>query len=113
MGEVDVPGNELQRIAQGFDLVLARCVGEEVELDGAAGLGFAHRMIVALAGAVSVGVMEFLEVPWSLILIVLGAQIASAEPIYSNGGSASDQPKPPVTASKIWSLPPNFYHHGI
>jgi len=57
VGEVNVPGNDLQRIAQRFDLVLARCVGEEVELDGAAGLGFAHRMIVALAGAVSVGVM--------------------------------------------------------
>ena len=31
-----------------FYLALARCIGEEVELDGAAGLGLAHRVIVAL-----------------------------------------------------------------
>jgi len=43
--------------------VLARCVGKEVELDGAADLGLAHRVIVALAGAVSVEGMGFLEVP--------------------------------------------------
>ena len=63
VGKVNVPGNDLQWIAQRFDLVLARCVGKEVELDGAADLGLAHRVIVALAGAVSVEGMGFLEVP--------------------------------------------------
>ena len=50
MLEVDVPGYCLQWIAQGFDLLLARCISEEVELDGAADLRFAHAVIVALAG---------------------------------------------------------------
>ena len=61
--EVDVPGNDLQRITQRFDLGLARCIGKEVKLDGAAGLGLAHGVIVAWAGAVSVGGWGFLEVP--------------------------------------------------
>lgn len=52
--EVDAPGNDLQRITQRFDLGLAHCIGKEVKLDGAAGLEFANRVIVALAGAVSV-----------------------------------------------------------
>ncbi len=64
--KVDVPGNDLKRVAQSLDLVLARCIGEEVELDGAAGLGLAHQVIVALAGAVSGGRWGFLEVPLSL-----------------------------------------------
>ena len=68
VGKVNVPGNDLQWIAQRFDLVLARCVGKEVELDGAADLGLAHRVIVALAGAVSVEGMGFLEVPCRVIL---------------------------------------------
>ena len=34
--KVDVRGNDLQRIAQGLDLLLARSIGEEVQLDGAA-----------------------------------------------------------------------------
>ncbi|MBP8140992.1 MAG: hypothetical protein KAY02_03470 [Acidovorax sp.] len=63
VGEVNVPGNDLQRITQRFDLVLACCIGKEVKLDGAADLGLAHRVIVALAGAVSVEGMGFLEVP--------------------------------------------------
>lgn len=56
MVKVDVPGNDLQWITQGLDLVLARSIGEEVELEGAARLrfGFAHAVIVALAGVVSV-----------------------------------------------------------
>jgi len=58
-----MPGNDLQWIAQCFYLALARCIGEEVELDGAAGLGCAHRVTVALAGAVSGGRWGFLEVP--------------------------------------------------
>ena len=66
VGEVNVPGNDLQRIAQRFDLVLARCVDKEVELDGAAGLGCAHRVIVALAGAGLVRRRGFLEVPISV-----------------------------------------------
>lgn len=45
-----MPGYCLQWIAQGFDLLLARCISEEVELDGAADLRFAHAVIVALAG---------------------------------------------------------------
>ena len=55
--KVDVPGNDLQRIAQGLNLVLARCIGEEIELDGAARLHlrFAHAVIVALDGVVSSG----------------------------------------------------------
>ena len=61
--EVDVPGNDLQRITQRFDLGLARCIGKEVKLDGAAGLGLAHGVIVAWAGAVSDGGWGFLEVP--------------------------------------------------
>ena len=70
VGKVDVLGNDLQWIAQRFDLVLARCVGKEVELDGAADLGLAHRVIVALAGAGLGGGRGFLEVPVSLIEIV-------------------------------------------
>jgi hypothetical protein len=44
--------------------LLARCIGEEIQLDGAARLrfGFAHGGIVALAGAAS-GRGRFLEVP--------------------------------------------------
>jgi hypothetical protein len=44
--------------------LLARCIGEEIQLDGAARLrfGFAHWGIVALAGAAS-GRGRFLEVP--------------------------------------------------
>lgn len=61
--KVNVPGNDLQWIAQRFDLVLARGISEEVELDGATGLGLAHWVIVALAGAMSVGRWGFLEVP--------------------------------------------------
>ena len=61
-----MPGNDLQWIAQCFYLALARCIGEEVELNGAAGLGCAHRVIVALAGAVSGGRWGFLEVPYCL-----------------------------------------------
>ena len=49
MVKVDVPGNDLQWVAQGLDLVLSRCISEEVELDGAARFGFAHAVIVALA----------------------------------------------------------------
>ena len=63
VSKVDVPGNDLQWIAQCFYLALARCIGEEVELDGAAGLGCAHRVIVALAGAGLVRRRGFLEVP--------------------------------------------------
>lgn len=63
-GEVDVPGNDLQWIAQGLDPVLARCVGKEVELDGAEGLGLAHQVNVALAGTVPVERWGFLEVPF-------------------------------------------------
>lgn len=61
--KIDVPGNDLQRIAQRFDLLLARCVGKEVELEGAAGLrfGFAHTVIVAWPGGSGRG--RFLEVP--------------------------------------------------
>ena len=64
MGKVDVPGNDLQWIAQGLDLLLARSIGEEVQLEGAARLrfGFAHPVIVALPGAAS-GRDRFLEVP--------------------------------------------------
>lgn len=62
--EVDMPGNDQQRITQRFDLSLTRCVGKEVELDGAVSWGSAHRVIVALAGAVSVERWEFLEVPF-------------------------------------------------
>lgn len=65
MVKVDVPGNELQWIAQGLDLAFARCLSEEVKLDGAAGWGFAHRVIVALAGLASVGNRQFLEVSFS------------------------------------------------
>ena len=54
MVKVNVPDNDLHRITQRFDLGLTRCIGKEVELDGAAGLGLTHRVIVALAGAVSV-----------------------------------------------------------
>ena len=54
VGEVDVPGNDLQRITQRFDLGLASCIGKEVKLDGAAGLGLAHGEIVTWAGAVSI-----------------------------------------------------------
>lgn len=75
VGKVDVLGNDLQWIAQRFDLVLARCVGKEVELDGAADLGLAHRVIVALAGAVSVEGMGFLEVPWSTEQVVAVAEL--------------------------------------
>ena len=59
-----MPGDDLQWIAQGLDLVLAGSIGEEVELEGAAGLrfGFAHAVIVALAGVVSVRRRGFLEV---------------------------------------------------
>lgn len=39
VSEVDVPADELQRIAQGLDLALARFVGKQVELEGAAGGG--------------------------------------------------------------------------
>ena len=55
--KVNVPGNDLQGIAQSLDLVLARGIGEEVQLDGAARLrfGFAHAVIVALAGVPSGG----------------------------------------------------------
>ena len=55
--KVNVSGNDLQGIAQGLDLVLARGIGEEVQLDGAARLrfGFAHAVIVALAGVASGG----------------------------------------------------------
>ena len=58
-----LPGNDLQRIAQGHDLVLACSIGKEVKLDGAAGLGLAHRVIVALGGPVPVGRWGFLEIP--------------------------------------------------
>lgn len=61
--KVNVPGNDLQWIAQRFNLVLARGISEEVELDGATGLGLAHWVIVALDGAMSVGRWGFLEVP--------------------------------------------------
>ena len=61
---------DLQRITQRFDLVLACCIGKEVKLDGAADLGLAHRVIVALAGAGLGGGRGFLEVPVSLIEIV-------------------------------------------
>ena len=37
--EVDVPGDDLQRIAQRLYLAFARLIGEQVELDGAAGMG--------------------------------------------------------------------------
>ncbi|MGB3449948.1 MAG: hypothetical protein WBA58_05540, partial [Giesbergeria sp.] len=50
---------------------LARCIGEEVELDGAAGLGCAHRVIVALAGAGLVRRRGYLEVPGSSIHVGL------------------------------------------
>ena len=43
--KVDMPGNELQRIAQRFDLALARGIGKQVELDGSAGGRCAHRGI--------------------------------------------------------------------
>jgi hypothetical protein len=36
--KINVPGNDLQWIAQGLYLVLAHCIGEAVELNGAAGL---------------------------------------------------------------------------
>lgn len=39
MSEVDVPADELQRIAQGLDLAFAGFIGKQVELDGAAGVG--------------------------------------------------------------------------
>ena len=61
--KVNVSGNDLQGIAQGLDLALARGIGEEIQLDGAARLrlGFAHAVIVALAGVASAE--GFLEVP--------------------------------------------------
>jgi hypothetical protein len=54
--------------------LLARCIGEEIQLDGAARLrfGFAHWGIVALAGAAS-GRGRFLEVPVSSHGLLLDA----------------------------------------
>jgi len=65
--KVDVPGHCLQWVAQGLDLVLARSIGEEAELNGTARLRFAHRGIVALAGMVPGGRWGFLEVPLILV----------------------------------------------
>ena len=72
--KVNVPGDDLQGVAQGLDLLLARCIGEEIQLDGAARLrfGFAHGGIVALAGAAS-GRGRFLEVPVSSHGLLLDA----------------------------------------
>lgn len=52
VGKVDSPGNDLQWISQGLDLLLASSVGKEVELQGAARwrFGLAHAVIVASAG---------------------------------------------------------------
>jgi len=63
VSKVNVPGNDLQWVAQSFDLVLARSIGEEVELNGAARLRFAHREIVALVGVFPGGRWGFLEAP--------------------------------------------------
>ena len=63
VSKVNVPGNDLQLVAQTFDLVLARSIGEEVELNGAARLRFAHREIVALVGVFPGGRWGFLEAP--------------------------------------------------
>ena len=37
-------------LAQGLDLVLARCIGQEIQSDGAVRLRFSHRGIVAVTG---------------------------------------------------------------
>lgn len=64
MLEVDVFGDDLQRIAQCLDLALACLVGEQVELDGAAGARLAHEENCRACCCAMGNDGRFLEVPF-------------------------------------------------
>lgn len=65
VGKVDVMADDFKRIAQRLQLALARLIGKQVELDGAAGGRGGHRgaINVEVQGATVEG-WGFLEVPY-------------------------------------------------